>query len=103
VSKEYKYNVKIADYLAKIIRLAFEVNCKTDYSVFVRFSGHVDNFEVEIGEGKNKREWEIKIGRANIYLVSLDEPKEVEKTLEKIIAGLEKILSKKERRINLLD
>jgi len=101
VSKEYKYNAKIASYLAEIMSLAFEVNCKTDCAVFVDFSGHVDQLEVRIGLGKDKGAWEKEVGKMSTYLTHFDEPKKVIKKLESTIAGLKKLLSK-ELGVNLL-
>jgi len=101
VSKEYKYDAKIADYLAEIMSLAYEVNCKTNCAVFVDFSGHVDQFGVKIGLGKEKGAWNNEVGKMSAYLSHLNEPKEVKEKLEKAIAGLKKML-KEELGVNLL-
>ena len=39
--------------IAKIMVLGFLVNQRTDYCVFVRYSGHVHKLEVEIARSKN--------------------------------------------------
>ncbi len=102
MSKEYKYNAKIAGYLAEIMSLAYEVNCKTGCAVFVDFHGHVDKFEIGVGLGKEKGDWNNEIGNMSTYLSHFVKPKEVNKKLENTIAGLKKILLKEVVSVNLL-
>jgi hypothetical protein len=40
------------DKIAEIMRVAAEINAKTERAVFVRFSGHVENMEIEVCRAK---------------------------------------------------
>lgn len=43
---------KINSLLAEVNNLAIKVQEVTDHAVFIRFSGHVDQLEIEIAESK---------------------------------------------------
>lgn len=53
------------DVAMKMLHLAYLVQAETDYCVFIRYSGHVNNLEIEIAESKER--WQNKILQADVY------------------------------------
>lgn len=51
--------------IQELIGLAMKVHYETDYCVFVRFSGHVDNIVIEIRE--SKKSWQEEIVSGEFY------------------------------------
>lgn len=51
--------------LIEIFALCMAIQKRTDFGVFVRYSGHVDSFDIEICE--TKKNWEKKVLQAEFY------------------------------------
>ena len=82
-------NKKIKEKVLKIMELGFEVNRKEKNTVFIRFSGHCELFEVSI----HSKGWKNGVGAdffKDIYFSSSSE-NEARKKLDEIIEKLEKL------------
>src|SRR5690348_14820637 len=77
--------------LAEIFLLAFKINSETQYCVFVRYSGHVDNLSIEVRESKKRYNERVCDSETNI--ARSENPI---KRLEKVITTLRGILESKE-------
>lgn len=54
--------------LGEVMTLAYLVNANTDYCVFVRYSGHVEDLSLDICKGKDKEGSLIKIHDFDFYI-----------------------------------
>lgn len=82
-------NKEIREKMLKIMELGFEVNRKEKNTVFIRFSGHCEIFEVSI----HSKGWKNGLGAdffKDIYFSSSPE-NEARKKLDEIIEKLEKL------------
>lgn len=79
--------------IMEIMNLAFLINAKKEYCVFIRYSGHVDSLDITIA--KNKKEYNVKIANSDRYSIS-NEPLG---KLEKIAETLRKFLENKDGEI----
>ena len=75
--------------MLKIMELGFEVNRKEKNTVFIRFSGHCELFEVSI----HSKGWKNGVGAdffKDMFLARLSQ-RETEEKLDEIIEELEKL------------
>lgn len=82
-------NKKIREKILKIMELGLEVNSKKKNTVFIRFSGHCEIFEVSI----HSKGWKQGLGAdffKDIFFSSSPE-NETRKSLDEIIEKLEKL------------
>ena len=82
-------NRTVKEKMLKIMELGFEVNRKEKNTVFIRFSGHCELFEVSI----HSKGWKNGVGAdffKDIYFSSSPE-NETRKNLDEIIEKLEKL------------
>jgi hypothetical protein len=78
--------------LGEIQTLAYMVNAFTEYCVFVRFSGHVDQIEVDVARTKSDYLDKVVNGQTYLSQDSSDEKNMIR--LRKIKTELRKILRK---------
>lgn len=85
------------DIVIKMLHLAYLVQAETDYCVFIRYSGHVNNLEIEIAESKER--WQNKVLQTDVYdaysILVKDHPSWKASMLAKV-AILERILRENE-------
>ncbi len=82
-------NKKIREKILKIMELGLEVNSKKENTVFIRFSGHCELFEVSI----HSKGWKNGVGAdffKDMFLARLSQ-RETEEKLNEIIEELEKL------------
>ena len=82
-------NKKNKEKVLKIMELGFEVNRKEKNTVFIRFSGHCELFEVSI----HSKGWKNGVGAdffKDMFLARLSQ-RETEEKLDEIIEKLEKL------------
>lgn len=82
-------NRTVKEKILKIMELGFEVNSREKNTVFIRFSGHCEIFEVSI----HSKGWKEGLGAdffKDIYFGSWSE-NEARKKLDEIIEKLEKL------------
>ena len=82
-------NRTVKEKMLKIMELGFEVNRKEKNTVFIRFSGHCELFEVSI----HSKGWKNGVGAdffKDMFLARLSQRETVEK-LDEIIEELEKL------------
>jgi hypothetical protein len=82
-------NKKIREKILKIMELGLEVNSKKKNTVFIRFSGHCELFEVSI----HSKGWKNGVGAdffKDMFLARLSQ-RETEEKLNEIIEELEKL------------
>lgn len=82
-------NRTVKEKMLKIIELGFEVNRKEKNTVFIRFSGHCELFEVSI----HSKGWKNGVGAdffKDMFLARLSQ-RETEEKLDEIIEELEKL------------
>lgn len=101
--KDFKNTPQVNRLVKEIFGLAVEINSKTEYCVFVRFSGHVNQLEVEIA--RSKSDWEDKVSnRLAVYLNPYSKigDKDYEKDMQEIVDKLESSKAKLEEFLNKL-
>lgn len=82
-------NKKIREKILKIMELGLEVNSKEKNTVFIRFSGHCEIFEVSI----HSKGWKNGVGAdffKDMFLARLSQ-RETEEKLDEIIEELERL------------
>lgn len=82
-------NRTVKEKMLKIMELGFEVNRKEKNTVFIRFSGHCELFEVSI----HSKGWKNGVGAdffKDMFLARLSQ-RETEEKLDEIIEKLEKL------------
>lgn len=82
-------NRTVKEKILKIMELGFEVNRKEKNTVFIRFSGHCELFEVSI----HSKGWKNGVGAdffKDMFLARLSQ-RETEEKLDEIIEKLEKL------------
>ncbi len=82
-------NKKIREKILKIMELGLEVNGKEKNTVFIRFSGHCELFEVSI----HSKGWKNGVGAdffKDMFLARLSQ-RETEEKLDEIIEELERL------------
>ena len=82
-------NRTVKEKMLKIMELGFEVNRKEKHTVFIRFSGHCELFEVSI----HSKGWKNGVGAdffKDMFLARLSQ-RETEEKLDEIIEELEKL------------
>ena len=82
-------NKKIREKILKIMELGLEVNSKKKNTVFIRFSGHCELFEVSI----HSKGWKNGVGAdffKDMFLARLSQ-RETEEKLDEIIEELERL------------
>lgn len=82
-------NRTVKEKMLKIIELGFEVNRKEKNTVFIRFSGHCELFEVSI----HSKGWKNGVGAdffKDMFLARLSQ-RETEEKLDEIIEELERL------------
>ena len=82
-------NRTVKEKMLKIMELGFEVNRKEKNTVFIRFSGHCELFEVSI----HSKGWKNAVGAdffKDMFLARLSQ-RETEEKLDEIIEELEKL------------
>ena len=82
-------NRTVKEKMLKIMELGFEVNRKEKNTVFIRFSGHCELFEVSI----HSKGWKNGVGAdffKDMFLARLSQ-RETEEKLDEIIEELEKL------------
>ena len=82
-------NKKIREKILKIMELGLEVNGKEKNTVFIRFSGHCEIFEVSI----HSKGWKNGVGAdffKDMFLARLSQ-RETEEKLDEIIEELERL------------
>jgi len=82
-------NRTVKEKMLKIMELGFEVNRKEKNTVFIRFSGHCELFEVSI----HSKGWKNGVGAdffKDIFLARLSQ-RETEEKLDEIIEELERL------------
>ena len=82
-------NKKIREKILKIMELGLEVNSKKKNTVFIRFSGHCEIFEVSI----HSKGWKNGVGAdffKDMFLARLSQ-RETEEKLDEIIEELERL------------
>lgn len=82
-------NRTVKEKMLKIMELGFEVNRKEKNTVFIRFSGHCELFEVSI----HSKGWKNGVGAdffKDMFLARLSQ-KETEEKLDEIIKELERL------------
>lgn len=82
-------NRTVKEKMLKIMELGFEVNRKEKNTVFIRFSGHCELFEVSI----HSKGWKNGIGAdffKDMFLARLSQ-RETEEKLDEIIEELERL------------
>lgn len=82
-------NKKIREKILKIMELGLEVNSKEKNTVFIRFSGHCELFEVSI----HSKGWKNGVGAdffKDMFLARLSQ-RETEEKLDEIIEELERL------------
>ncbi|EEO40006.1 hypothetical protein FSCG_00719 [Fusobacterium vincentii 4_1_13] len=82
-------NRTVKEKMLKIVELGFEVNRKEKNTVFIRFSGHCELFEVSI----HSKGWKNGVGAdffKDMFLARLSQ-RETEEKLDEIIEELEKL------------
>lgn len=82
-------NKKIREKILKIMELGLEVNSKKKNTVFIRFSGHCELFEVSI----HSKGWKNGVGAdffKDMFLARLSQ-RETEEKLDEIIKELERL------------
>jgi hypothetical protein len=82
-------NRTVKEKMLKIMELGFEVNRKEKNTVFIRFSGHCELFEVSI----HSKGWKNGVGAdffKDMFLARLSQ-RETEEKLDEIIEELERL------------
>ncbi|WP_339120826.1 hypothetical protein [Fusobacterium nucleatum] len=82
-------NRTVKEKMLKIMELGFEVNRKEKNTVFIRFSGHCELFEVSI----HSKGWKNGVGAdffKDMFLARLSQ-RETEEKLDEIIKELERL------------
>ena len=82
-------NRTVKEKMLKIMELGFEVNRKEKNTVFIRFSGHCEIFEVSI----HSKGWKNGVGAdffKDMFLARLSQ-RETEEKLDEIIEELERL------------
>ena len=82
-------NRTVKEKMLKIMELGFEVNRKEENTVFIRFSGHCELFEVSI----HSKGWKNGVGAdffKDMFLARLSQ-RETEEKLDEIIEELERL------------
>lgn len=82
-------NRTVKEKILKIMELGFEVNRKEKNTVFIRFSGHCELFEVSI----HSKGWKNGVGAdffKDMFLARLSQ-RETEEKLDEIIEELERL------------
>lgn len=98
--REYNFNQDIFDKVSTIMGLVYEINTKTDYALFLSFSGHTNQIEVNIGTDKISKFSENVAESGTIYFRD-DEVEESIKRLDGVIDNLKKFLPKEKEVIKL--
>lgn len=78
--REYSVSNEVKELVEKIISLGLEVNCFTDKSVFLDFSGHVNQLTVRVGPDKDKY-FNERIFESGFYLEDNDAAYELQEIL----------------------
>jgi len=89
----------------KVLHLAYLVHEKTDYCVFIRFSGHVDRLEIDIRESQVNWETQVLRSEFSTKYMALRDARVGEKRaeLQARIEVLEQILADNEISYDDLD
>lgn len=92
MAKEYIVNEEVSQLVMKAMFLAFLINQQTGYCVFITFSGHVADIDIDIR--KSKEEYEKHVVQTSFYtsLRDYQKPKEHVKFIQDKLQVLETIL-----------